>query len=418
MKQRRILIIIAAFLAFMLVAGLLCGCKHHHKYDDDWSYNYSEHWKEPLCGDTDDVADLAPHTFTDDRCSVCGYQRPAIFGMFPILNDFHTEQQRRFLFDDYENILLYARGNEEKSLPDGIGLCWYYYPLSLPESELKEFRLSIIGERGEPINKVLPANLDENKVQSYILQNAYLNTRYDVEVQAIDAQNRIIAKINTDFTTASTGPRNLLVDGVTNVRDVGGYVTDQGTIKQGMLLRTARLNLSGSSELIVEISDEGKRVMLDELKVKTEMDLRSGEGEAGITQSVLGDSVNYFLLKMDAANMFEQTSKVKNVFDILCDPNSYPVFFHCHIGTDRTGFIAFLCEALLGADERTLYVDYLFSNFGHIGSARYPYTIFKYIEKMNTYAGDNLAEKTESYLLECGITREQIAAFKDIMLEK
>lgn len=418
--KRHIVWLVAVALAAAFLLGALGGCEHKHVYDEQWRYDDDLHWKEPICGDTAEIAEVAPHIFNGDVCSVCGYRRVAKLYIFDVVGDIHTEEQSKFLADDYENVLNYARGNAEKSLPHEIRLCWHYTP-SLPlDTQTKEFRLSISSENGGEIRETIPVDLNENGIQEYPVKNAYIDTLYDVTIEAIGNKGEVLARAEKSFSTTSNGPRNLLVDGVTNVRDLGGYVTSLGTVKQGLLFRTARLNRSQVTEPVVEITDDGIRTMLDELKVKTEIDLRSSFVEAGgLTNSVLGESVNYVRIEMNASNMFEQKDKVKSVFDVLCNSENYPIFFHCHIGTDRTGFIAFLCETLLGADEKTLYVDYLFSNFGHIGSARFPYTMFMYINELtNSYQGDTLAEKAVSYLLECGVTHEQINDFRNIMLKK
>jgi protein tyrosine/serine phosphatase len=51
---------------------------------------------------------------------------------------------------------------------------------------------------------------------------------------------------------------------------------------------------------------------------------------------------------------------------VLADESNYPIFFHCAIGTDRTGTLAYLINGLLGVPEEDLYYDYCFSNFGAI----------------------------------------------------
>lgn len=415
----------AKITALVLLAALalpfICGCQHIHEYNKDWSVDYHYHWKAPLCDDTDEVAEKDVHNYENDVCVTCGYERPARLTIDAIDGDFHSALQKQYLAGDYEDVFRYADGHAEKSLPDGIIIAWRYSPLSLDIEKLKEFSLTVTNEYDRKTVVVTEQpDFDEQNVQAFVLQNVYLNTKYNVMLQATDNNNQNIATAYAEFTTTSTGPRNLLVHGVTNVRDLGGYVTDQGTIRQGMLFRTARLNRSSSNEIVAEIQSSGIRVMLDKLKVKTEVDLRGTYESSNLTASVLGDTVKYYCMNMgmQALTAPEQKDKIKNVFDILCNKDNYPVFFHCHIGTDRTGIIAFLCEALLGADETTLYTDYLFSNFGHIGGGRFSYTIFTYIETMNAYEGDNLAQKVEQYLYDCGITAEQIKAFKDIMLEK
>lgn len=409
----------ALTLLLLIAAMLISGCQHRHKFSNVWSCDYSFHWRDSLCDHPDETADKGMHSYNDDDiCTVCGDPRPATMYIFPVNGNFHTELQSKFLADDYENVINYARGDAEKSLPNDIGIHWVYQAQGLSVDYLKEFALTLTCDKCEIATVRLEPNLNEYGIQEYYLSNAYLNTTYDVKVQAIDNFNDVIATASIQFKTIGNGPRNLTIDGVTNARDLGGYITPQGEIKQGLLLRTARLNRSAFDKVVPEITGEGIDTMLYELKVKTEIDLRGIAESSNLTASVLGSSVNYYCMNMSGSHLLERKDSVKQTFDLLCDKNNYPVFFHCHIGTDRTGFIAFLCLALLGADEQTLYVDYLFSNFGHIGGARWPYTVFLYIEAINAYEGDTFAQKTEQYLYECGVTAEQIAAFRDIMLEK
>ena len=411
----------AIFVLTIIVLTVCACCSHQHKFDKEWSCDYQNHWHKALCGDTAETADKGGHIYENDLCTICGYKRAATLSLFTVNGNFHTQLQVMFIADSYDNAYLYADGRAERSLPQDIGIYWNYQPESLPLENLKEFKLTFSCDKGNIKSVAVTPNLNDNGTYSYQLQNPYLNAAYDVQVQAIDNGNQIITEDTIRFTTTANGPRNVKIDGVTNARDLGGYVTDQGEIKQGLLYRTARLNKSNQTQVTVEITDEGIRTMLNDLKVKTEIDLRGhGDDEPGaITQSVLGDGVNYFLIKMVyGSDMFKRKEHVKQAFDILCDERNYPVFFHCHIGTDRTGFIAFLCLALLGADEQTIYTDYMFSNFGHIGSKRDPHKITNYLNAVAEYDGNTLANKTESYLYECGITPQQIQAFRDIMLLK
>ena len=76
------------------------------------------------------------------------------------------------------------------------------------------------------------------------------------------------------FTTTSYMPRFIDCDGVTNMRDLGGYNADGGVVKQGMIFRSGRLNASYTTNYKVEITDEGKKT-LEQLGIKTEIDLRT-----------------------------------------------------------------------------------------------------------------------------------------------
>lgn len=77
-----------------------------------------------------------------------------------------------------------------------------------------------------------------------------------------------------------------------------------------------------------------------------------------------------------------------------------PLIFHCNIGTDRTGMIAYLINALLGVPEESLYRDYLYSNFGNIGGTRKLKNVKSsgYYNAIQAAEGNTLSEKTYNCL--------------------
>ena len=108
---------------------------------------------------------------------------------------------------------------------------------------------------------------------------------------------------------------------------------------------------------------------------------------------------------------------LRKVFEILGNSTSYPTFFHCSLGTDRTGYIAWLINGCLGLDEENLYRDYLFSNFGNIGSKRTMDDIKdKYVKAIKNTNGGTLKEKTVNYLLNKGVKQSQIDTLYSMML--
>ena len=75
-----------------------------------------------------------------------------------------------------------------------------------------------------------------------------------------------------------------------------------------------------------------------------------------------------------------------------------------------------LLEKLLGVKEEDVIRDYLFSNFGAIGSKR-ELSKYKLITaSLAKYPGKTEAERTENYLLAIGVTQEEIDSFRKIML--
>ena len=127
--------------------------------------------------------------------------------------------------------------------------------------------------------------------------------------------------------------------------------------------------------------------------------------------------VNYYLLPMDyAGNMVEgdftddNIGSLRGVFEVLSKEENYPVIFHCSIGTDRTGMVAYCIEALLGMSETDIIRDYLYSNFGNIGGSRAVSTIrSKYPKFIKNFDGETLQEKTYRFLNEyVGVPKDQL----------
>ena len=252
---------------------------------------------------------------------------------------------------------------------------------------------------------------------SVLLENPYTGCEYFWKVNAIAESGEVLKSGTLSFKVKAT-PRPVTIDGVSNTRDLGGYFTPNGRVKQGMIYRTAKFD---------DITPEGKSMAIEGLKIKTDLDLRnSGEGTAGM-ESPLGCE-NYLRLSSPYYEIFsaDQKSQVREIMKVFADESNYPIAMHCSLGRDRTGTIAFLINALLGVEERDLRMDYFLSAFSHAGSALDSATFVMLegsFERMyggidGTYSGATYAEKVENYLLSAGVTTEEIQAIKSIMLTK
>ncbi len=192
-----------------------------------------------------------------------------------------------------------------------------------------------------------------------------------------------ISEVGT-FTTKESAVRTIYVDGVSNVRDLGGYTTENGTVNYGLLYRGGKLNGTASGE---SITDDGKETMLNKLGIKTEIDLRSASDDGGQTQNAIGDGVNYVkaplgqyanvidyeawlnLGKDKVSGSYDANNKntIKKLFELLADEGNYPIYFHCNAGADRTGTLALLINGLLGVDEQSLIKDFELTTFSRYG---------------------------------------------------
>lgn len=186
------------------------------------------------------------------------------------------------------------------------------------------------------------------------------------------------------FTTKQSAVRAISVDGVSNVRDLGGYKVGSGNVNYGLLYRGGKLNGTVNGEAV---TDEGKATMLNRLGIKTEIDLRSESDDGGQTQNAIGENVKYVKIPLGQyANVIDYESwrnlgkdkvsggydannknAIKGLFELLADESNYPVYFHCNAGADRTGTLALLINGLLGVDEQSLIKDYELTTFSRYG---------------------------------------------------
>ena len=266
----------------------------------------------------------------------------------------------------------------------------------------------------------------EAGVTSLAVNNLFKATKYYVKVTAKGSGH--VAEMT--FNTTDLGPRVMTVDGMFNVRDIGGYASSLGgTTLQGLIYRGGAVHLIGENYVdgYVKITDEGKRVMSEEMGIRTEIDLR-GSVEAGdLTKSLIpGARLVYYTQSGYDTTLIntDSVANVKKTFQTLARPENYPVYIHCTAGADRTGTIVYLINALLGVDEEELIRDYEFTSFSTFGERNAkptsvptanPEKFQDLREYVASYPGATLAEKAESYLLSIGVTAAEIANFRAIM---
>ena len=109
---------------------------------------------------------------------------------------------------------------------------------------------------------------------------------------------------------------------------------------------------------------------------------------------------------------------------LFADESNYPIMFHCAIGRDRTGTLAAILLGLLGAERDAIVMDYELSFFSKTGCTGDPKThsqlinaIHSVYEYLNSFdVSDDFTKCCENFLLHIGITAEEIAAIRSIML--
>ena len=249
------------------------------------------------------------------------------------------------------------------------------------------------------------------------LTNLYKSKKYCIRVTA-EGKNGSVSD-TVSFETTSLGPRVLNVGGYYgNVRDMGGYVTEDGhTVLQDKVFRGSALDncVDIKSSTLNSI---GKRFFNTEVAVKTELDLRTSGENCGRTSSVLTSADNYVLVSIgsySAAFRQDNYALYREVFRTFADEKNYPIYFHCAGGADRTGTVAAILEALLGFSRDDIIQDFVLTSFSRVGE-RPKERIIPVLNTLEQFNGDTLSKKTENYLLTIGLTKQEIYNIKAIML--
>ena len=333
----------------------------------------------------------------------------------------HTERQATYLaYDgDYKTIpeADYPDGQKHLSDPNPVNLVWEY---TAPSGKTIS-RYDIVWGKEADLSDGYTIKGTANP--SLDVYNSYLGDNYFRIVANYTDGTNDGSKIQK-YTVEDVYPRNLRIEGMTNCRDMGGgrELASGGRIKQGLIYRTSATNnwAYGRGDVSDRLTDAGKEELLVRLGCKTEINVNnSGSNEVGVQNFV--DAYMYY----DAGkhHMYRNTEPLKEAFHALANPDNYPVFYHCRIGTDRTGFMAIMLSALLGVSENDIYQDYLFSNFGNIQEKRYigekagRDNILKYMDDLKTYPGELLQNKCYNFLLSIGIPAEELDSIIDILTE-
>ena len=163
-----------------------------------------------------------------------------------------------------------------------------------------------------------------------------------------------------------TGNRRLIDAGdVLNVRDLGGLPVDSnndgtidGHLKYGRLIRGIKLNSNSS---ITELNNLG---------ITKELDLREANSDAYRLSNYERIEAQNYYVNPNTSDTNEATyytwtrAAVKQaMLDITNQNNPQNIYFHCRIGTDRTGTVAYVLEGLLGVPEEDRIRDFELSFF-------------------------------------------------------
>ena len=218
-----------------------------------------------------------------------------------------------------------------------------------------------------------------------------------------------------EFRTARS-TRFIKMPDVKNTRDIGGYLNLDGKrVKQGMVIRGTAID--GRIELDYFLKDEYIEPTRKMIGFRHDMDLRShGKPEGSrfgpeVTQKTY-DAPMY----TDVFNPNYLIS-LKNIFTAMAQPENYPMYVHCTYGTDRTGLVVMLLQAILGMSAYDMMREYHMTGFFSQKVATQPDMDTTFVGFAAMYRG-TVQENMVKYLVEkAGVSTEDIEAIRRIMLE-
>lgn len=203
-----------------------------------------------------------------------------------------------------------------------------------------------------------------------------------------------------------------------NVRDLGGWACDGGTVKYGLLIR-------GGS-----ISAADRAVLVGQLGVQHEIDLRGKEGRDPsdgdvATESPLGSDVWFTIADKAASYALTPVETWQLYLRCVIDAVTHrePVYFHCTAGADRTGTLACVLEGLLGMSQSDIDKDYELTTF-YSGSGtdalarrRNESDWKRLINAINAVSGDTFRDKCMHFAVgTCGMSMADINAYRAAMI--
>ena len=233
------------------------------------------------------------------------------------------------------------------------------------------------------------------------------------------------------------GPMRM-INGVTkNMRDLGGWKAGDKTIRYGKIYRGARLD-------DIQSNPSAKAIIFDDLGLSIDLDLRGlppgtqgGSGEKNPWTPA--DPIQYVNIQLwhyfvPTASQYDSSvqvspgasaevyrSTLRTILGWLKDGEV--VYFHCHGGSDRTGTLAFLIEALMGVSENDLSKDYevtYYSGSKRKRNGESGWYFGPMVRYLRTFApGKTIQEQVTAWATtgENALSLEEVEEFKALLLE-
>lgn len=309
----------------------------------------------------------------------------------------------------YSLILNYPGGGPgEADIPPSVELTW-------PEGAAGPVSLHLCEGDGKWTRDYsLPEGTTSLSVSNLVPNQCYTYT-------VTDSDGKEVA--NESFYTKGHLHQIYFTKKVRNGRDLGGWTTYDGKkVAYRKLYRGGKpsdnyIDAAGREEALAV----GIRA---ELILRTDTSSEEKNPPFGPDVDIYGPG-----FENGYSEMLKEGAKVKGCFEFVVNSlrQDKPVYFHCAIGSDRTGTMAIILLGALGVPEPDICKDYELSYFApedwsmtngvcnrtRTYKSRYLDAI-NYLLKIGT---GNFRDHVETYLLGIGVSKADITDFRNLMLE-
>lgn len=236
----------------------------------------------------------------------------------------------------------------------------------------------------------------------------------DIPNKYTEFANRNNGAVLRAGTLKPTGGLRQIKCATSNVRDLGGWACDGGTVKYGKMFRGG------------EFQEADLDIFINQLGIRHELNLR-GTSEAESESTVLRDYVGYTCPEKyvwyTIADNYKETWKeiLRCAFD--CVTKNKPLYLHCSAGADRTGTVACILEAILGMSQSDIDKDYELTCFAtgvstdNAARRRNESEWSGLITQINALTGSTFRDKVINWVASLGFTADEINAYRTAMVD-
>ena len=198
-----------------------------------------------------------------------------------------------------------------------------------------------------------------------------------------------------------------------NMRDLGGWACDGGTVKYGKIIRGGL------------VTPQDREILVNQYGVRTDIELRGlNDPDGNIPlSSPLGDDITYHVYNNYAWYHFTYKDLCKQIirdaFEAVRSGDA--LYLHCGAGADRTATMVFILEAILGMSQSDMDMDYELTSF-YVGgnNARCRNAANAWLGMINEIKGKRGAtfrDKAVQCVLDLGISIDEINEFRANMID-